>query len=65
MIIHEISDDFCRKVEPLLAPFKRTKSGGRPPRDFRSILNCIFYVLITGCQWHFLPRCYGSKSAFH
>jgi len=65
MIIHEISDDFWCKVEPLLAPFKRTKSGGSPPRDFRSILNGIFYVLKTGCQWHFLPPCYGSKSAVH
>lgn len=65
MIYREISDDFWRKIEPLLAPFKRTKSGGSPPRDFRSILNGIFYVLKTGCQWHFLPRCYGSKSAVH
>jgi transposase len=57
MIIHEISDDFWRKVEPLLAPFKRTKPGGSPPRDFRSMLK----ILKIGCQWHFLPPCYGSK----
>jgi transposase len=65
MIYHEISDDFWNKVELFLAPFRRKKSGGSPPQDFRLILNGIFYVLKTGCQWSFLPRCYGSKSTVH
>ena len=60
MAYQEISDDFWEKVEPLLAPFKRKKSGGSLPLDFRLILNGIFYVLKTGCQWHYLPPCYGS-----
>ncbi|WP_420886147.1 transposase [Candidatus Contendibacter odensensis] len=50
---------------PLLEPFKRKKSGGSPPLDFRCILNGIFYLLKTGCQWGYLPSCYGSKSAVH
>jgi putative transposase len=65
MAYHEISDDFWNRVEPLLEPFKRKKSGGSPPLDFRRILTGVFYLLKTGCQWGYLPPCYGSKSAVH
>lgn len=61
----EISDGFWKKVEPLLERFKRRTSGGSPPLDFRVILNGIFYLLKTGCQWDCLPSCYGSKSTVH
>jgi transposase len=31
--------------------------GGRPVRhEKREILNAIFYVLRTGCQWRYLPQ---------
>jgi len=31
--------------------------GGRPPKHpRREILNAIFYVARTGCQWRFLPK---------
>ncbi len=37
----------------MIAPAKR---GGRPPTvDVREVLNAIFYVLSTGCQWNALP----------
>lgn len=29
--------------------------GGRPPADRREIINGIFYVLRSGCQWRMLP----------
>lgn len=58
----EISDQFWEIVEPLIEPFRRTKPGGSPPLPFRKILNGIFYLLKTGCQWDMIPRCYGSKS---
>lgn len=61
----KISDTFWNPVEPLLEPFKRKKSGGSPPVDFRCILNGIFYLLKTGCQWGHLPPCSGSKSTVH
>jgi len=33
------------------------KSGGRPAdHQRREIVNAVFYVLRTGCQWHFLPH---------
>src|ERR1700693_2104077 len=32
-------------------------SGGRPrTTDLRAVLNAIFYLLRTGCQWRLLPR---------
>jgi transposase len=41
-------------VAPLIRPAKR---GGRPRTvDVREVLNAIFYVLWTGCQWKALPR---------
>lgn len=33
--------------------------GGRPPKHSkRELLNAIFYVAKTGCQWRFLPKEY-------
>ncbi|WP_044471352.1 IS5 family transposase, partial [Wolbachia endosymbiont of Drosophila suzukii] len=33
------------------------KKGGRPPKySKREILEAIFYVLRTGCQWRYLPN---------
>jgi putative transposase len=29
---------------------------GRPPWDYRQIVNAIFYIVKTGCQWRFLPK---------
>jgi transposase len=65
MSYREISDRFWERVAPLLEPFKRCRPGGSKPLDFRAVLNGIFYLLKTGCQWAFLPSCYGSKSAVH
>jgi putative transposase len=62
---YEVSDRFWEQAAPLLEPFQRRKPGGSPPLDFRRVLNGILYVLKSGCQWHLLPRCYGSKSAVH
>src|SRR4029434_5254973 len=43
-------------IAPLL-PAART--GGRPrTTDLRAVLNAIFYLLRTGCQWRLLPREY-------
>ena len=35
------------------------RRGGRPPKHGkRELLNAIFYVAKTGCQWRFLPKSY-------
>jgi transposase len=48
----------------LVAPLIRSaKRGGRPRTvNVRDVLNAIFYVLWTGCQWKALPRDLPPKS---
>jgi transposase len=47
----------------MIPPAKR---GGRPREvDLREVLNAIFYVLSTGCQWPALPKDLPPKSTAH
>lgn len=59
----DLTDAEWALVAPLIPPAKR---GGRP-RDVnvREVLNAIFYVLSTGCQWHALPKDLPPKSTAH
>lgn len=50
-------------VEPLIPP---AKHGGRHREiNVREVLNAIFYVLSTGCQWQALPKDLPPKSTAH
>ena len=44
------------------------RSGGRPRQvDIRAVVNAIFYLLRTGCQWRLLPKnfpCWGTCMSF-
>ena len=59
----DLTDAEWALVEPAIPPAKR---GGRP-RDVnvREVLNAIFYVLATGCQWQALPKDLPPKSTAH
>jgi transposase len=46
-------------VEPMITPAKR--GGRRREVNVREVLNAIFYVLSTGCQWQALPAGDGTK----
>jgi transposase len=48
----------------LIAPhIPKPKPGGRPPKHSRrTILNAIFYVNRSGCQWRLLPTDFPAKS---
>jgi putative transposase len=49
-----LSDDQYRLLEPLIP---RPKPGGRPrTTEMRRLLDALFYVVRTGCQWRHLPR---------
>ena len=50
-------------VAPLISPAKR--GGRRPQPNVREILNAIFYVLWTGCQWKALRKDFPPKSTVH
>jgi transposase len=57
-----MSDAFWRHLQPLLPKYRRSPRGGRPRVDVRQVMNGIFYVLRTGCQWKAVPSYYGSVS---
>jgi putative transposase len=47
-------------IEPHLPP---EPGGGRPRKtDMRDVLDAIFYILRTGCQWRYLPIDFPPKS---
>jgi putative transposase len=49
----DVTDQQWEFLRKLLPPAKRR---GRKPIDRRWILNAIFYVVRTGCQWRLLPK---------
>ena len=49
----DLTDEPYALVEPFLPKPKRT---GRPPADLREVLNAIFYLVRSGCQWRLLPH---------
>jgi putative transposase len=52
----DLSDEQWHLIRPLL-PKRRGPRPGRPPSvDRRDILDAIFYLLRTGCQWRYLPK---------
>ena len=59
----DLTDAEWALVEPAIPSAKR---GGRP-RDVnvREVLNAVFYVLATGCQWQALPKDLPPKSTVH
>jgi putative transposase len=58
-------DELWERVQPLLPRRRRHRKGGRPPLDYRGVLDGIFYVLRTGCQWKAVPKAFGSGSSLH
>ena len=55
----DLTDEQWRLVERLIPVYP----GGRPRKtSMRDVLDAIFYVLRTGCQWEFLPKEFPPKS---
>lgn len=60
-----LDEKILKHAEEILMKLKIKASSGRPPIDFVTALNGIYYLLRTGIQWKALPRCFGSSSAVH
>jgi putative transposase len=55
----DLTDEQWALVEPLIPVYP----GGRPRKtSMRDVLDAIFYVSRTGCQWRFLPKDFPPKS---
>lgn len=59
----DMTDEEWSLVAPLIPPGKR--GGRRRKVNVREILNGVFYVLWTGCQWKALPKDFPPKSTVH
>ena len=59
----DLLEEEWKLVAPLIPPAKR---GGRPRSvNVREVLNGIFYILSTGCQWEALPKDLPPKSTVY
>jgi putative transposase len=60
-----IPDDLWIRIAPLLPPERPHPKGGHPWMPARAMMDGIFYILRTGCQWKALPRDYAAASTVH
>jgi putative transposase len=62
----DLTDEHWAIVEPLIPPAKQSPRGGRPREvDMREVLNTIFYLNRSGCQWDMLPHDLLPKSTVY
>jgi putative transposase len=56
----DITDEQWPLIEPHLPA---ARPGGRPRKtDMRDVVDAIFYILRTGCQWRYLPLDFPPRS---
>jgi putative transposase len=61
----DLTDEQWQIIEPLIPPAKQ-KHGGRPRAvNMREIVNAIFYLNRSGCQWDMLPHDFPPKSTVY
>jgi putative transposase len=59
----DLTDQEWERIKPYIPPPKR---GGRPGKaNMREVLNAIFYVVKTGCQWGMLPHDFPAKGTVY
>jgi len=62
----DLSDEEWELIADLVPTYSGPGKIGRPVKhDKRAIVNAIFYVAATGCQWRALPGCYPNWSTVH
>lgn len=63
--VTDLTDEQWALIEPLVPP---AKHGGRPrapQTNLREIVNAIFYLNRTSCQWRLLPHDFPPKSTVY
>ena len=59
----DMTDAEWALIEPLIPPEKR--HGRHREVNVREVVNAIYYVLSTGCQWRALPKDFPPRSTVH
>src|SRR5437667_2331008 len=55
----DVTDEQWASIEPHIPVYP----GGRPRKtDLRDVVDAIFYLVRTGCQWRYLPKDFPPKS---
>jgi transposase len=55
----DLTDEQFALVEPLIPVYP----GGRPRKtSLRDVLDALFYIVRTGCQWRYLPKDFPPRS---
>jgi putative transposase len=54
----DLTEEEWKNLEPILVRKKRR--GPKSRVSLRQVINGIFYLLRTGCQWRYIPREYGN-----
>ena len=63
MRTHQYPSDVADAQWALIEPHIPVYPGGCPRKtDTRDVLDAIFYILRTGCQWRYLPNDFPPKS---
>ena len=65
--LFSLPDELWERIEPLLPVHRNTHrfGGGRPRVPDRQVMDAIFFVLRTGCQWRALDGtgiCHGATA---
>lgn len=59
----DLTDAEWKLIKPYLP---EGRPGGRPRKtDMREVLNAIYYVLKSGCQWDMLPHDFPAKGTVY
>jgi len=53
---YRIPDSLWERLQPLLPSYRKSRKGGRNRANLRQVLDGIFFVLRTGCQWKALRK---------
>lgn len=58
-------EELWKRIQALLPAEPPRPKGGHPRQPDRRMMNGIYYVSRTGCQWKAIPRCLGAPSTIH
>ncbi|QGJ69333.1 Hypothetical protein PBC10988_10070 [Planctomycetales bacterium 10988] len=56
-----LTDELWTEIGPLFPTYRRSRKGGRPPVDNRTVFTCVLFLCKTGIGWRELPTELGAS----